>query len=203
MCIVTISGNIGSGKTTCLSNLQLIFNENNNTSMFYEPIDKWGEWLDKFYKNPQKYAFGFQMQIFLSFLYIDQEQINKNKLIITERCPHDSLYIFSKNALNSGLIDRSEFDIIKEFSDKLSWLSNVYIYIRTSPEVSYERIKKRSRGSEKDISIDYLYNLHNLYEEYTKQIHLYNPDVKLFIVDGNQDDVFVKEQVKDIIKSQE
>lgn len=40
------------------------------------------------------------------------------------------------------------------------------MYLRTSPEVLFERIKKRGRNEEQVIPLDYLKSLHNLHEDW-------------------------------------
>ena len=68
MRVITIGGNIGCGKTTVLSNLS------KEWTVFKEPLEKWGSWLDLFYTNPQRYAFSFQMKILHDFLYFTPAQ---------------------------------------------------------------------------------------------------------------------------------
>jgi deoxyadenosine/deoxycytidine kinase len=42
--------------------------------------------------------------------------------------------------------------------------STFFIYLRTDPAICYERILKRKRSAELDISLDYLKRLHEKYE---------------------------------------
>ena len=99
--VTTISGNIGCGKTTIVERL---FKEFNEQFKFYkEPLDSWGSWLDLFYTNPNKYAFPFQMKVLIDFLYFDKT-VDQVDNIITERCPLDSLYVFTKTLKNENKI---------------------------------------------------------------------------------------------------
>ena len=93
--IITISGNIGCGKTTIIDELNNIFNTNESYKIFKEPIDSWGSWLDLFYTNPDKYSFPFQMKVLIDFLYLDN--ISDNDIVITERSPLDSLMYLLKH----------------------------------------------------------------------------------------------------------
>lgn len=38
------------------------------------------------------------------------------------------------------------------------------VYLRTTPEVVYDRMKARGRSEENSVSLDYLQQLHDLYE---------------------------------------
>ena len=45
------------------------------------------------------------------------------------------------------------------------WQPNAYIYLRSDPEMCYNRIKKRGRESEKNIKLEYIKRIHELHEE--------------------------------------
>ena len=55
-----------------------------------------------------------------------------------------------------------------------------YIYLKTSPEKSYERIKKRDREEETDISFEYIKEIHNKHEEW-----LHKSTQNILILDGD------------------
>lgn len=40
------------------------------------------------------------------------------------------------------------------------------VYLKTTPEVVYERMKVRGRSEETSVSLDYLKQLHNLHEDW-------------------------------------
>lgn len=40
------------------------------------------------------------------------------------------------------------------------------VYLRTTPEVVYERMKARGRSEETSVSLDYLKQLHDLHEDW-------------------------------------
>jgi dephospho-CoA kinase len=71
-----------------------------------------------------------------------------------------------------------------------------FIYLKTSPEICMERIKKRDRVEEKDIPIEYLISLDKLHDEW-----LINNSI---ILNGNTDisDKTNILSIKDFIKLQ-
>ena len=44
--------------------------------------------------------------------------------------------------------------------------ADVIIYLRTSPEIAMTRIQNRGRTGEQNISLEYLTNLHELYDDW-------------------------------------
>jgi len=166
MPIITIDGNIGAGKSTILNYLH----SNHNIYVDLEPIDKWKTFLDNIYTNKKNY-FNFQVRVWLDRSWIQEKDINTN--IIMERSPFFIRNTFNKYMYDNSLITIQENNIINELYDKtdIIWKSNYFIYIRSNPESCMERILKRGRENEKEITIEYLNEIHNLHEEtYEKAI---------------------------------
>ena len=73
--IVSIDGNIGSGKSTFISHLKNnVFAKSPNVIFLPEPVDEWNTIVDiqgnsilsKFYQDQDKYSFSFQMMAYIS-----------------------------------------------------------------------------------------------------------------------------------------
>ena len=65
--IISIIGNIASGKSTLIKELGGVFNKDGDTSVLIEgPVDQW-EFFDDFNENMEKYSFAFSMEILESF----------------------------------------------------------------------------------------------------------------------------------------
>lgn len=174
--IFTIGGNIGCGKSTVLHQLQSEY------TTFTEPVDKWGAWLDLFYKDPVRNALPFQMKVLMEFTKIPD--VDK---IVTERSPQDSLHVFSKS------LPAEEYALYEEYVDTLGWRPDVYIYLRTDPEVCMARIEQRNRPAEDRISIEYIRTLHERYEAFVDTLpHVHK-------IDGNQTTAKILDAVKNIM----
>lgn len=52
---------------------------------------------------------------------------------------------------------------------------DLIVYLRTSPEVAYDRIKKRARDEESCVPIEYLKDLHTLHENWLIHGKFYRP----------------------------
>jgi deoxyadenosine/deoxycytidine kinase len=176
MPIITIDGNIGAGKSTILNYLH----SNHNIYVDLEPIDKWKSFLDNIYTNKKNY-FNFQVRVWLDRSWIQEKDMNTT--IIMERSPYFIRNTFNKYMYNNNLINTQENNIINELYDKtdIIWKSNYFIYIRSNPQKCLERILKRGRDNEKEISIEYLNDIHNLHEEtYEKAIE---NNIKVLCID--------------------
>ena len=63
-------------------------------------------------------------------------------------------------------ISENEFNILNNLYNKTDniWSCYGYIYLQSNPEKCLERINKRNRQGEDDITLDYVTSLHNLHE---------------------------------------
>ena len=61
------------------------------------------------------------------------------------------------------------------------------VYLRTNPEVLYERIKKRNRREECTIPFSYLKSLHDLHEEWLVHQTKIKAQAPVTIIDANGD----------------
>jgi deoxyadenosine/deoxycytidine kinase len=185
MNVITISGNIGCGKTTCMELLIAEKGLPEGTSIFLEPIEKWGSWIDLFYTNQEKYAFPFQMKILKDFLYFKQH--HEYSLNITERSPLDSLHVFSKMLLDTNKLTHMEHNLFKEFVDEIGWTPTTFIYIKTDPAICHERLLKRNRTCETGVTLSYLQDIHDTYESFVNEIApRFYPKMDLHVFDGNR-----------------
>lgn len=201
--IISIEGNIGSGKSSFLSYLKE-FNkgqEVGNVQKFIfvdEPVDQWlqirdgetGESIfEKFYKDKHKYSFSFQMMAFISRFSILRKAIkeNPNSIIITERCLYTDKYVFAKMLYDNKMMEDVNYQIyckwFEEFSQEIQ-MSKI-IYIQTDPEICLERINKRNRTGEDTIELDYL-NLCFRYHE-DMIIELREKNIEVIVLNGNVD----------------
>lgn len=189
--IITLGGNVGCGKSTVIESLKNEF-EGDQCVVSSEPIGEWGSWLDLFYTDPVKYAFGFQMKILHSFMKL----YTSHKTMITERSPLDSLEVFAKTLYNDKLLNHLEYNLYKSYIADIAWTPSIYIYIRTEPDTCIKRINKRARGCETGLDEKYIHRLHSAYEDIQTTIS----DESFFVVDGNQTKDIIYQSISDIIK---
>lgn len=187
---IVIEGNIGGGKSTVLS----MISTKTRLPIFLEPVDtEWTEGLKLFYSDHARWGFAFNLKVLMTY---HQWRNNRFKALY-ERCPMSSKCVFSQLQYESGLMTKFENDLYQQYYDNLAWEPDVVIYIRTPPEVCHQRMNSRGRECEANVPLDYLQKVHDKYEELCKVID--QKQIKLHIVDGNQDMDTVYQNVCNII----
>ena len=175
--MVSIDGNIGSGKSTLMGELELYFSDNKKIVFLKEPTEDWKcitdengiTILEKFYENPTKYGFSFQIMAYISRLNImkEEQKKNPNAIFITERSLYTDKLVFAKMLFDSGNIELINYRIYLQwfntFADDFP-VSKV-IYVNTEPEICHQRILKRSRTGESNIPLEYLQNCHKYHTD--------------------------------------
>lgn len=192
--IISIEGNIGSGKSTFVKELETYCNANiKNMKIHFlqEPVDIWNNVqnpegkniIECYYANQEKYAFPFQMMAYISRIHLLKEALkNDYDIIITERCVHTDKNVFAQMLFDEGKIGEIEFKIYNMWFDEfLKDLPKIEIvYLKTDPNISNERVIKRSRKGE-NIPIEYLEKCHNYHEKWLEE------DKPIITIDGNED----------------
>ena len=195
MTIYTIDGNIGCGKTSVLNYLH----KYKNIQIDLEPIEKWKPFLDNIYLSKTGY-FNFQIKVWLDRAWI-QEKDNKS-IILMERSPFFIRNTFNKNDYNNNNINEDEYNVLNEMYNKTDtiWKSNLYIYLRSSPNKCLERINYRGRNNEMNITLNYLTDIHNLHEEtYLKALE---NNLNIIIIDVNNKTIHeIAEEILNTIKT--
>jgi deoxyadenosine/deoxycytidine kinase len=167
-----LEGNIGSGKTTLgmllLALAIAIFRK--------EPVDAWRggakqNLLAAFYDDPERWGLAFQLRALLTRaeLWRTCEQEAADRPVVFERSVWSDHRIFAVNGLNSGYLKQWEYDLYCDV-----WKLVVaplpephgYIYLRTPAEVCLERIRRRGRPEEANITLEYLRRIEMLHEEW-------------------------------------
>ena len=141
--IISIEGNIGSGKSTIVHNLEKKLEHNKKYVFLREPVDIWqtikdtyGKTiLEKFYEDQEKYAFAFQVMAYATRSAILQEAIRNNpdcKYILCERSLEADNQIFAKMLNDDNNYEDSDSIELETFgaSDvtQLSWIQLLNAY---------------------------------------------------------------------------
>ena len=166
--IVSIEGNIGSGKSTFINYLSKLFDKK-EVVIVPEPVKEWEGICDKdgksmlvhFYEDQTRNAFSFQMMVYISRLACLKKAIKSNpwaKIIITERCLETDRNVFAKMLYHEGKIREVDYQIYCRWFDEFhkNLIPSYYIYIRASARICTERIAIRSRDGESGIPYEYL-----------------------------------------------
>lgn len=211
--IVSIEGNIGSGKSTLFKQLKEYYKENKNVIFLKEPVDEWSTIkdengitiLEKFYADQHSYSFAFQIMAYISRLKILKNAItdaqknsndDDNLVIITERSLHTDKMVFAKMLYESGKIELIKYNIYLNWFDTFSEEYPIHkvIYIKAKPILCYDRIIKRSRTGE-HIPIEYLNNCDIYHDNMIKELENENICKNNLTLNGDIDIFDCKDQM--------
>ena len=183
MFVVQIEGNIGIGKSTFIEFVKDKLKKSEKTTINVKFIDESVlDWintegynlLDLYYNDPKKYGELFQFNVFITTLRKclkeNYENNNTVDIIFMERSLYTSIHCFNKLLLDEKLVDPMTHTILKNalqlFDDKIL-KPNIIIYFEIDnkdiPFLLQNRILKRKRRGESNISIDYLTKLNDVY----------------------------------------
>jgi deoxyadenosine/deoxycytidine kinase len=210
--MISIDGNIGSGKSTLMGELKTHFSDNTNIVFLKEPVDEWETIkdengitiLEKFYENPTKYGFSFQIMAYISRLNIMKQEFKKNPnaIFISERSLFTDKLVFAKMLFDSGNIELVNYKIYLQWFNTFAedFPVSKVIYVNTDPEICFQRIEKRSRTGESNIPLEYLQNCHKYH---TDMLDVSSTDCickEQLVLNGNIDMNKNKEQLTEWIQ---
>lgn len=169
--IITFIGNIGSGKTTLVTELYAELCNALGSKFIhplYEPVEEWKKSgiLKAFYEDVHKMALPMQMYAFSS-------RLRQLKLLITREDPYiivmDGSIYTDRDVFKEALKDDGH---ISEAGEKMyektfeNWeklvpehIPSLWIYLNTSPVVCEMRKRSRGRPEEATVDIEYLKKL--------------------------------------------
>lgn len=161
---IAIAGNIGSGKTT----LTGLLAQHYGWLPKFESVAE-NPYLDLFYKDMARWAFNLEV-FFLKERFKDVLDITQaTQNVVQDRSIFEGVYIFSKNNRDMGNLDNRDFETYMELFELMTSLvdaPDLLIYLRASVPHLVENIRKRNRTYEQTMSIDYLENLNQRYDEF-------------------------------------
>lgn len=208
--IISIEGNIGAGKTTLVSILKNSFN---NIHVVDEPVEEWinvkddKNILQYFYDDKCRWGYTFQNFAYITRLKNIIAALNNNNVILTDRTMETDRNVFGLLCYENKYITELEWKIYNHWHDFYKQYVNVpiyTIYLKTSPDICYDRIIKRGRKEEANIEKEYLIQLHEKHEEWinsleSKNVIVFNGDVNF-----KDDEKIISEYVhmiKNMLKS--
>lgn len=183
---ICIEGVIGAGKTTLASRLA----RENNARLILEQFED-NDFLPKFYREPDKYAFPLELSFLASRFQQLKDQLVPvdlfQPLTIADYFIQKSL-IFARETLKGDELSLYSrlFHIISASLPKPELL--VYLFMEVDKLMS--NINRRGRDYEKYITADYLQGLQNGYLDYLRQ----QQNMRILLLDTNRIDFVEHEE---------
>ncbi|CAK1547403.1 unnamed protein product [Leptosia nina] len=170
---VSIEGNIGSGKSTCIQH----FAKYKNVETHSEPIQEWRNvsghnLLGLLYSDLKEWTFAFQHYVHLSRLKIQTSPPSNPNITVKifERSVQNSRHCFVENAKKHKFLRDPQYQVLQNWFDytekNLDISLDLIVYLRTTPEVVWERMMNRGRKEESEVPLEYLQQVHESYENW-------------------------------------
>jgi deoxyadenosine/deoxycytidine kinase len=198
-----VEGNIGVGKSTFL---ELISKHIPQINVVTEPKNNWvnqifgQSLLENFYKKPNRWAYTIETlaMICRSRDHIS-EQHKTNKTVVMERSIYSGHYCFALNGYHCGFFTPIEWSIYNKWAEfiltKKCLPPKGFIYLKATPQVCMERIRKRNRISEKKITLSYIKQIDHWHEKFLTKKEEVTANIKnipVLTINCNQD--FIKNE---------
>ena len=134
----------------------------------YEAVT-YNPYLEDYYKDIQRWSYNLETY-FLAQRFQDLLEIAKSdEVIIQDRTILEGVHIFVANNKAMGNLSDRDFDTYMQlFNLMMSMVRepDLLIYLKSSVPTLVSQIQKRGRDYEKSISIEYLSNLNDRYDEW-------------------------------------
>ncbi|XP_040838529.1 thymidine kinase 2, mitochondrial isoform X4 [Ochotona curzoniae] len=171
--VICVEGNIASGKTTCL---EFFSNTTDVESLMYRDAWRW----------------GLTLQTYVQLTMLEQHMRPQTSPVrLMERSIHSARYVFVENLYRSGKMPEVDYVVLSEW---FNWIGrnldvhvDLIVYLRTTPENCYQRLKKRCREEEKVIPLEYLHAIHHLYEEWLIAGDRFSVAAPVLVIEADHD----------------
>lgn len=162
--LITIAGNIGSGK----SSLTLLLHQKFGWHPYFESVDD-NPYLSDFYADMPRWSFHLQVY-FLSQRFMTHKKIaGQRGTVVQDRSIYEDAEIFARNLHDMGRMDDRDFRNYRElYAAMTEYLTppNLMVYLRADIPTLMKQIRLRGREFEQGIEEEYLGCLSALYEDW-------------------------------------
>ncbi|XP_066099570.1 thymidine kinase 2, mitochondrial isoform X2 [Saccopteryx bilineata] len=160
-----------------------------------EPVPKWRNVrghnpLGLMYRDACRW--GLTLQTYVQLTMLDQHTRPQTSPVrLMERSIHSARYIFVENLYRSGKMPEVDYVVLSEWFDwivrNIDVSVDLIVYLRTTPETCYQRLKMRCREEEKVIPLEYLDAIHHLYEEWLIKGGLFPIVAPVLVIEADHD----------------
>lgn len=170
--LIWVEGIIGAGKTTFAREV----GKRLNLRMIEEPVET-NPYLERFYKEPKKWA--TMMQIFLLHKRYGMQQLaaweatgigGVDGSILDRSLSGDR--VFARLHMECGNIDPLDwetYEMAYNYMARNLLPPTLLVFLDVQPQTAYDRMKKRNRGAEVGVPLEYLTKLRRGYTDLLRE----------------------------------
>jgi deoxyadenosine/deoxycytidine kinase len=167
---VAIAGNIGVGKST----LTELLSQRLGWEPFFEAVNG-NPYLSDFYDNMERWSFHSQIYFLSRRLRHHWQLLQRSNSVVQDRTVYEDAEVFACNLYRQGLMEERDYRSYSELYEVVTTVlppPDLIVYLRASVPTLQERIHRRGRSYEKNMSRDYLEQLNELYEAWIEGFSL-------------------------------
>ena len=167
---IAIAGNMGVGKST----LTRLLAESYGCTPFYEAVDD-NPYLADFYNDMRQWSFHSQVFFLARRIRSHRKMVMHPDMVIQDRSIYEDAEVFARNLYQRGNMSVRDWqvyrDLYEEFINTLP-TPDLIVYLKASIPTLIERIHRRGRDFERDVSPLYLQQLNELYNAWIEDFTL-------------------------------
>jgi deoxyadenosine/deoxycytidine kinase len=159
---IAVAGNVGVGKSTLTSMLA----DKLGWEPFYEAVSD-NPYLADFYRDMQRWSFHSQTFFLSRRLRHHHQLLRSPNSVVQDRSVYEDAEVFARNLFQQGHMGERDYGSYRELYEVLVLFlppPDLVVYLKASVPTLMERIRKRGRDFERDISPLYLQQLNELYD---------------------------------------
>lgn len=167
---VAVAGNIAVGKST----LTELLSQRLEWEPFFEAVND-NPYLSDFYQDMERWSFHSQIYFLSRRLRHHWQLLQRTNSVVQDRTVYEDAEIFARNLYRQGSMDERDYQSYCELYDVVTTVlppPDLIVYLRASVATLEERIRKRGRSYEQNISTSYLGRLNELYEAWIRGFSL-------------------------------
>jgi deoxyadenosine/deoxycytidine kinase len=163
---IAVAGNVGVGKST----LTRLLSEYLCWEPFFEAVDD-NPYLADFYQDMRTWSFHSQIYFLSRRLGHHRQIVERPGTVVQDRSVYEDAEIFARNLRLQGNMTGRDWQSYWELYQTVITIlppPDLVIYLQASVPVLQKRIQRRGRDYERQIAVEYLTQLNELYEEWVE-----------------------------------
>ena len=131
--IIAVEGNLGSGKSTVLAELQ-----HRGYTVVPEPVSAWAPMLERMYADPARWTLTFQTQVLAHYAEVERRYADVAGPVFVERSPVSAL-VFVSLATHRNALTVDELTVYMELHAAIGWEPNATVSPPPPPRAAARR----------------------------------------------------------------